>query len=107
MKKDIQQYLEDSYTANKKKTPEQLDKIFTTETGWGRHTSEYNKAEKVVNNIMPKLEKESQLTNSQIKEFAEVLEKGEAKPSGYHEKLIYEVVDGKRTPVKYVSILQD
>ena len=102
MKKDIQQYLEDSYTANKKKSPEQLDKIFTTETGWGRHTSEYNKAEKVVNNIIPKLEKESQLTNSQIKEFADVLEKGETKPSGYHEKLIYEVVDGKRTPVKYV-----
>lgn len=102
MKNDIQQYLEDSYNANKKKSPEQLDKIFTTETGWGRHTSEYNKAEKVVNNIMPELKKESQLTNSQIKEFAEVLEKGEAKPSGYHEKLIYEVIDGKRTPVKYV-----
>lgn len=76
---DIQKYLDDSYNANKKVKPDKLDKLFTTETGWGKHTYEYTRAEKVANTIIPSVGKDpNKLTNAQVQAFAEKLDNGAA-----------------------------
>lgn len=102
MELEIQQYMDDTYNRYKTTKPSKLDGIFTTETGWGHHKAEYNNAQKIAEKLMPTLKKDSDLTDSQIQSFAEKLEKGETKPAGYHVKTIYETVEGKRTPVKYM-----
>ena len=99
---DIQKYLDDSYNANKKVKPDKLDKLFTTETGWGKHTYEYTRAEKVANTIIPSVGKDpNKLTNAQVQAFAEKLDNGAATPAGYRSRTVFEVVEGKRKPVKY------
>lgn len=102
MEQEIQQYLDDTYNTHKGTKPSKLDNFFTTETGWGKHTNEYKRAKGLAQRVLPTLNKESQLTDAQIQSFAEKLEKGETKPAGYHVKTIYETVEGKRTPVKYM-----
>ena len=102
MEQEIQQYLDDTYNTHKGTKASKLDNIFTTETGWGKHTNEYKRAKGLAQRVLPTLNKESQLTDAQIQSFAEKLEKGETKPAGYHVKTIYETVEGKRTPVKYM-----
>ena len=101
IKDDIKQYMDDTYSTHKTTKPKKLKHIFTTEKGFGKHTAEYNKAKALSKKILPELKKESQLTDSQIASFADKLEKGQKVPSGYHSKEIWEVIDGKRTKVKY------
>ena len=101
IKDDIKQYMDDAYNAHKTTKPKKLKHIFTTEKGFGKHTAEYNQAKALSKKILPELKKESQLTDSQIASFADKLEKGQKVPSGYHSKEIWEVIDGKRTKVKY------
>ena len=101
IKDDIKQYMDDAYNTHKTTKPKKLKHIFTTEKGFGKHTAEYNKAKALSKKILPELKKESQLTDSQIASFADKLEKGQKVPSGYHSKEIWEVIDGKRTKVKY------
>ena len=101
IKDDIKQYMDDTYNTHKNTKPKKLKHIFTTEKGFGKHTAEYNQAKALSKKILPELKKESQLTDSQIASFADKLEKGQKVPSGYHSKEIWEVIDGKRTKVKY------
>ena len=100
-KNKIKQFLDDEYNTNKGVKPKKLGKMYTVEEGWGSHTAEYKRAKNVVKSLLPDLKKESQLTDSQVASFAEVVEKGEKAPSGYRTRTIYEVIDGKRKPVKY------
>ena len=101
IKDDIKQYMDDTYNTHKGTKPKKLRHYFTTEKGFGKHTAEYNQAKALSKKILPELKKESQLTDSQIASFADKLEKGQKVPSGYHSKEIWEVIDGKRTKVKY------
>lgn len=97
----IKQFLDDEYNTNKGVKPKKLEKLYTVEEGWGRHTQEYKRTNNLVKSIFPDLKKESQLTDAQITSFADKLAKGEKAPSGYHTKTIFETIEGKRTPVKY------
>lgn len=100
-KSQIQNYLDATNRAHSGTKPSKIERLFTTETGWGKHTSEYKRAEGVARSIMPQVSKDpARLTNEQLLSFAERLEKGATVPSGYRTKTVFEVVDGKRKPVK-------